>query len=110
MVRLEAVLLRRDLVVTDRKIRNAIHARGARRSGAVCVGFNIPHDDVGALNHGSRVVFHDSLDRTGLRPGGRHTRRNQRSEYKHFQLQHCSSTTHEQDIGTAGHPALRIGT
>src|SRR5437879_6088549 len=40
----------------------------------------------------------DSLDRTGLRPGGGHTRRNQRSEYKHFQLQHCSSTNHGQGI------------
>src|SRR4029077_4563911 len=81
VVRLETVLLRRDLVVTNRKIWNAIHARGARRSGAVCVGFDISPDDITAMNPGSRVVFPASLDRSGLRPGGGHTRRNQRSEY-----------------------------
>ena len=69
VVGLEAVLLRGDLVVSDRKVGNAVNSRRAAGDHAARIRGDISYDHLGALHHCARVVAHCSLYRTGLRPG-----------------------------------------
>ena len=67
VISLEAFLLRRDLVVPDRQVRNAVDAGCAAADRALRIGLHVPDNHIGALHHGSGIIGHSSLDRPSLR-------------------------------------------